>query len=232
MDSKALLEQILSSGRELAEKGQAYLEGKLDLPAEGTERDAALSNAGKGAAVAGVLAVLLGTKTGRGLTGAGLKLGTLAALGSVAYKTYQDWVQKQGGQAQPVATDAAPEALTGPAADQRSLVLLKAIIAAAKADGHIDASEQAKIEALIAKLGLDSTTAASINAEVSKPLDPKDIADLAVSPENAAEIYLVSALVVDDANTEERTYLGELARHLNIPNDLASQIEAQAKTSV
>ncbi len=230
MDTKALLEQLLNAGRDLAKEGQAYVEGKLDVPAEGAERDAALANAGKGAAVAGVLALLLGTKTGRGVTGAGLKLGTLAALGSVAYKTYQDWVQKQGGQvdAPPPATPA--EALAAPQANQKSQVLLKSIIAAAKSDGHIDASEQAKIEALIAKLGLDSATAALINAEVAKPLDPKDIAALSDSPATAAEIYLVSALVVDDANEQERAYLNQLAQHLQIPGDLALQIEAQVKS--
>ena len=230
MDTKALLEQLLNAGRDLAKEGQAYVEGKLDVPAEGAERDAALANAGKGAAVAGVLALLLGTKTGRGVTGAGLKLGTLAALGSVAYKTYQDWVQKQGGQVDAPAPATPAEALAAPQANQKSQVLLKSIIAAAKSDGHIDASEQAKIEALIAKLGLDSATAALINAEVAKPLDPKDIAALSDSPATAAEIYLVSALVVDDANEQERAYLNQLAQHLQIPGDLALQIEAQVKS--
>ncbi|WP_353737083.1 DUF533 domain-containing protein, partial [Aeromonas sp.] len=46
---------------------------------------------------------------------------------------------------------------------------------------------------MIAKLGLDSATAALINAEVAKPLDPKDIAALSDSPATAAEIYLASA---------------------------------------
>jgi uncharacterized membrane protein YebE (DUF533 family) len=231
MDAKALLEQFLSAGRELTEQGQSYVEGKLDLPAEGPERDAALSSAGKGAAIAGVLALLLGTKTGRGVTGAGLKLGTLAALGSVAYKTYQDWVQKQGGQIESTASDKSPEALTGPAAGQKSLVLLKAIIAAAKSDGHIDAAEQAKIEGLVGKLGLDSATVSLINEEVAKTLDPKDIAALSDSPATAGEIYLVSASVVDDNNEKERTYLNLLAQHLKIPGDLALQLEAQVKNA-
>jgi len=46
----------------------------------------------------------------------------------------------------------------------------------------------------------------------------------------AAEIYLVSALVVDDANEQERACLNQLAHHLQIPSDLALQIEAQVKS--
>jgi len=229
MDSKSLLEEFLSAGRQLAEKGQSYVEGKLEVPPEGPERDAALANAGKGAAVAGVLALLLGTKTGRGVTGTGLKLGSLAALGTLAYQTYQNWTQKQGGQIESPATTA--DALTGPQANERSLVLLKAIIAAAKSDGHIDETEKSKIEALVAKLGLDGATASMINEEVAKPLDPKGIAALSDSPAIGAEIYLVSALVIDDANEQERTYLTQLAQHLNIPSDLALQIEAKVKDS-
>ena len=229
METNALLEQFLSAGKEFIEQGKSYVEGKLDLPAEGPERDAALSSAGKGAAVAGVLALLLGTKTGRGVTGTGLKLGTLAALGSVAYKTYQDWVQKQGGQAEAAPPTASPVALTTPQANQKSLVLLKAIISAAKSDGHIDAAEQAKIEGLVAKLGLDGATAAIINEEVAKPLDPKAIADLSDSQATAAEIYLVSALVINDVNEQERAYLNQLAQFLNIPSDLALQFESQIK---
>jgi uncharacterized membrane protein YebE (DUF533 family) len=231
MDAKALLEQFLSAGRELAEQGQSYVEGKLDLPTEGKERDAALSSAGKGAAIAGVLALLLGTKTGRGVTGEGLKLGTLAALGSVAYKTYQDWAQKQGGQVEATASAPSPESLTGPAADQKSWVLLKAIIAAAKSDGHIDEAEKAKIEAMIGKLGLDSGTASLIKQEVAKPIDPKELAALSDSPATAAEIYLASVLIVNDENELEKNYLAQLAQHLNIPADLALQIKAQANSA-
>ncbi len=231
MDTKALLEEFLSAGKEFIEQGKTYAEGKLDIPAEGPERDAALASAGKGATAAGVLALLLMTKTGRGVTGAGLKLGTLAALGNIAYKTYQEWSQKQNGTVESAAPLTSTEALTAPQANQKSLVLLKAIIAAAKSDGHIDDAEKSKIESMVAKLGLDIATSTMINEEVAKPLDPKAIADLSDSQATAAEIYLVSALVIDDANEQERTYLNQLASNLNIPTELALQFEQQVKNA-
>ena len=231
MDTKGFIEQILNAGRELAEQGQTIAQNKLDIPAEGKEREATLSGMGKGAAIAGVLALLLGTKTGRGVTGAGLKLGTLGALGGLAYKTYQNWQRQQTGQTIPQ-TGESIESLTGPQAEQRSLALLKAMIAAAKADGHIDAAEGAKIEDLMTKLDLESATAKLIKEELSKPLDPKDIAASADTPEAAAEIYLTSLLVIGVVNENERAYLDQLADYLKIPKDLAQQMETQANQPV
>jgi uncharacterized membrane protein YebE (DUF533 family) len=231
MDTKVLIEQILNAGRELAVQGQIIAQNKLDIPTEGTEREATLSGMGKGAAIAGVLALLLGTKTGRGVTGAGLKLGTLGALGGIAYKTYQNWQSQQTEQTISQA-GASIENLTGPQAEQRSLALLKAMIAAAKADGHIDAAEGAKIEDLMTKLDLESATAKLIKEELSKPLDPKDIAASADTPEAAAEIYLTSLLVIGAVNENERAYLDQLAEYLKIPKDLAQQMETQANKPV
>jgi uncharacterized membrane protein YebE (DUF533 family) len=123
------------------------------------------------------------------------------------------------------------EGLTGTQAEHRNLTLLKAMIAAAKADGHIDAKEGAKIEGLVSKLELDAATAKLIKTELAKSLDPKDIAAAADSPAAAAEIYLTSLLVIDVDNKKERAYLDQLAEHLKIPKDLALQMEAQAKQS-
>ena len=47
------------------------------------------SGLGKGALMAGGLAALLGTGAGRRLTGGTLKLGGLAAIGGLAYQTYE-----------------------------------------------------------------------------------------------------------------------------------------------
>jgi uncharacterized membrane protein YebE (DUF533 family) len=232
MDTKGLIEQILNAGRELAGQGQAITQNKLDIPAEGPEREAALSGMGKGAAIASVLALLLGTKTGRGVTGTGLKLGTLAGLGSLAYKTYQDWQSQQTGQTLPQ-TGASMENLSGRQAEHRSLALLKAMIAAAKADGHIDSAEEAKINDLMAKSDLDTETVELVKEELSKPLDPRDIASASDNtPEAAAEIYLTSLLVIGVVNEKERAYLDQLAEHLKIPKELALKMETQASRSV
>ncbi len=84
MSVQSLLEQLLKSGT--AQYEQAKQSGDLGKYA-------------KGAAAGGVLAVLLGSRSGRSLGGKALKLGTVAALGSLAWKAYGEWQAKQGQQA-------------------------------------------------------------------------------------------------------------------------------------
>ena len=227
MNTKSLLEQLLQSGQQLAQRGFKTVEQQANVPAQGPERDAMLSGLGKGALAGGVVALLLGSKGGRSLTGGLLKYGSLAALGGLAYTTYKNWQNSQGDAATPPPGQPVGE-LQGPVADRRSLALLKAIIAAAKADGHIDAEEQQKIEAQIARFGLDNDTLTMLQKELEKPLNPSDIAAGADSPEAAAEIYLASLLVINVDNFMERAYLDELARLLGLAPDLVAQLEAEA----
>jgi uncharacterized membrane protein YebE (DUF533 family) len=228
MDTSKFLEQLLQSGREMVNQGKGLAEQKLGVPAAGSDRDAMLAGMGKGAAAAGVLAVLLGTKGGRKLGGSALKLGSLAAIGTVAYKAYQQWQSQQtttGSVQQP-----APPVgqLTGPAAEGRSRALLRALIAAAKSDGHIDTAEQAAIDAELGKMTLDTDTLHFIKAEIDRPLDAAEVAAGADSQETALEMYATSLLVIDQVNEQERAYLNQLATALKLPPTLVSLLEKQA----
>jgi uncharacterized membrane protein YebE (DUF533 family) len=226
MDVRALFDQLLQSGRELASQGQSLVEQKLNIPSEGPQRKAALSNMGTGAAIAGVTALLLGTSSGRGLTGLAVKLGGLAAVSGLAYKAFQDWQAKKGEA--PVDPGPAAHTLNGPQLDQRSLALLKAMLAAAKADGHIDENEQAKIDAYLQKLALNPEAHNFIKNELAKPLSAKEIAAGADSPAAAAEIYLTSLLAINMDNDKERQYLEELAKELKLSPELVSELLDQA----
>jgi len=227
MDVGALFDQLLQSGRELVAKGQNVIEQKLDIPDSGSQRDAAWSSMGKGAAAAGVAALLLGTRAGRGLTGLALKLGSLGAIGGLAYKTFQDWQAKQGGPTvdpgQPV-TD-----LSGSQLDNRGKALLRAMLSAAKADGHIDQTEQTKIDAYLQKLNLDPEALHFVKDEITKPLNVKEVAAGADSPAAAVEIYLTSLLAMNPDNEVEQTYLNDLARELKLPPELVAELLDQVK---
>jgi len=224
MDFQAITDQLLKSGEELAKKAQALAEEKLQIPEKGPEREKMLENLGKGAAAGTLLVTLLGTGAGRKLTSATLKLGSLAALGSVAYQAYQNWQDN---------TDEAPgthvSELSGTAAASRSLVLLKATIAAAKADGHIDAAEQVRIEQQLSALTLDRDSQEFFKTELSKPLDVKDVAAGADSPAAAAEIYLISLAVIDNKNPKEAAYLKSLASELKLSEELVAKLESGAQ---
>ncbi|MFZ1326449.1 MAG: tellurite resistance TerB family protein [Candidatus Contendobacter sp.] len=184
---------------------------------------------GKGAAMAGVAALLLGTRVGRGLTGVALKLGSLGAIGGLAYKTFQDWQAKNAG-----AAAALPElgptvnVLSGQQLEKRSLTLLKAMIAAAKADGHIDDRERSAIDGYLQKLNLDAESQRFVLEELGKPLNAKEVAAGADSSAAAAEIYLTSLLAINLDNAQERAYMEELARELKLPPELVSELLEQA----
>jgi uncharacterized membrane protein YebE (DUF533 family) len=226
MDAQQILDMLLSSGQELVNKGKAIAEEKLDLPESQAERDAIFDGVGKGAVAASAIALLLGTSVGRKLTGAGIKLGSLAAISGVAYNAFQKW---QSQQAAPVANAGTPAPeLTGAAVDQRSKVLLIAMIAAAKADGVIDDNEKALISQQLAKLNTGDT-AALLAEELAKPLDIKAVAAGADSPTTASEIYLISRAILDLDNDQERAYIDQLAKELGLAPDLVAQLESHLK---
>jgi uncharacterized membrane protein YebE (DUF533 family) len=219
MDMKNFLDQVLQSGKEMAQKGQVVAEQKLGIPAEGEQRDSMLSGMKTGAAAAGVLALLLGTQAGRRVTGAAVKVGGLAALGGMAYQMYRQW---ESGASAPAEGEAAEQAQQAAAPKASAEVLLKAMIAAAKADGHVDSSEMENIRQRMGEMALDADVNDMILTELTQPLSASDIAtlangDLAV----ATEIYLVSAAVIDAANDAEQAYLKDLRVALQLPETAA-----------
>jgi uncharacterized membrane protein YebE (DUF533 family) len=198
-----------------------------------------------GGAVGGALGLLLGSKRGRGVGGKALKYGSVAAIGALAWKVYSDYQAQQkaatsGLQPMPGATPAASAyaaapafaALPAPQIELHSQAMLKAMIAAAKSDGHMDERERELVQAEMNRLGADDGTRRWVEAELRKPIDPADVAAAASTPEMAAEIYLASVLVVDETTTMERAYLDELARRLNLAPQLKLDLERRAAEAV
>ena len=216
MNASSLIDQLLETG--LAAVQGARERGDLDKYA-------------KGAAAGGVLALLLGTRSGCRLGGSALKVGSMAALGLPAWKTYNDWKGQQ--QATPPAAAAGAPLAAPPAlpAEAHGRVLLKAMIAAAKSDGHLDARERGLVEAELNRSDADPDLRAWVTAELDGPVEPADVAAGATTPELAAEIYLASLLVVDETSTMERAYLDALARALRLDGGLRAQLEARVQAA-
>lgn len=223
MDTRTFLDQLLSTGKSLSEKGRSYTEEKMNLPEAGPERDAMLSGMTKGAMAAGVIGLLLGTKGGRALTGNLIKIGSVAAMGGLAYKTYREW------QAGNLGSTADRVEAINPAEDmseEHSRLILKAMIGAAKSDGHIDDSERASLQNFIDRFGESPDLSRFVEVELAKPLDPADIARGVPNQEVAAEVYLASLLIIDQSNFMARTYLDQLARALALPRDLVQNLSS------
>jgi len=182
-------------------------------------------------AAGGALGLLLGTKRGRSMGGSLVKYGGVAALGALAYKMYQEHQAQQGRPAAASAPGAAAptfEALPAPAQEQHARAMLKAMIAAAKSDGHLDERERGLVQGELTRLQADAEARRWVEAELARPIDPAEVAAAAQGPEMAAEMYLASLLVVDDRSTMERAYLDALARELRLDDGLKAQLEAKA----
>src|SRR5690606_18961515 len=114
--------------------------------------------------------------------------------------------------------------LSGPQLEDHSQAILRALIGAAKADGHIDERERGLIDGELAKLGTDPALVRWFDQELRKPLDPADVASAATTPEMAAEMYVASVLMVDEDSFMERAYLQELARQLRLEPGLVAEL--------
>lgn len=238
MNTTSLLDQLLKSGRSLLDAaGPAQSgAGQAGTPAAGGGLGDVLKGAlgglnsdlGKGALMGGALGLLLGSKRVRKLGGNVLAYGGMAALGAVAYRAYADWQRNKTGQP---AAAAAPQPAQLPTAETetRSRAVLKALVAAAKSDGHIEDRERELIETEIASVDNDPELRVWLDQELRRPLDPADVARAATTPELAAEMYLASVLVADDQSPMERMYLDELARQLRLDAGLKAQLETSAR---
>jgi uncharacterized membrane protein YebE (DUF533 family) len=220
VSAQSMIEQLLKSG--LSSMGGAAPRGGSDMGKYAT-----------GAAVGGVLGLLLGSKRGRSMGGTALKYGSVAALGALAFRAYNDYQARQAAAATPAAPGAparAPEfeRLPAPQIETHSRAMLKAMIAAAKSDGHLDDRERGLVEAELQRVEADPALRRWVEDELRRPVEPADVAAAAASPEMGAEIYLASVLVVDTTTTMERVYLDELARQLRLPAELKADLEARA----
>jgi uncharacterized membrane protein YebE (DUF533 family) len=248
MNTSDLLEQLLrgqaSAGQQRgasAGDGLGGLGGLLGgLLGGGGQASAGGAGASGGlGGLGGLLGGLLGGGAGGGLGGAlgggtqsrsgGANYAALASLGMMAYQAYQAWQRSQASAA-PQQIPQTADLLAGPEVEEHSHAVLRALIAAAKADGRIDETEKHLISSEIGKHTDDPQLQQWLDTEVAKPLDPAEVAESANGdPAVAAEMYLASVMLVDDQQDAERSYLDELAAALQIDPDLQVHLERQAK---
>ena len=223
MDLKSLLNQALKS--DLIKQGADAL-GKQSSNIKSSSNSSQLKTLGAGAIGGGLIGMLMGSKKSKKMAkkmGSGaLKVGGTAALGALAYKVYNDWQSKQDAQGVNETFD--------PDDNKHAKLILKAMIGAAKADGHVDEEEMARIEQALTEMGADDHVRQLVHQELHKPLDPAEIARLATSPQQASEIYLASLIVADEQNFMEKAYLQELAKQLNLSPEVTYQLEAQLQS--
>lgn len=185
-----------------------------------------------GAVLGGLSGLLLGTKTGRELAGDAAKLGAAALIGGLAYKAYQNYKSGQplistGGPvpAAPAGSGFEPQAMS----NDTAVRLIRAMIAAAAADGRIDERESEKILAAFRQSGADKEAEVFLRREIASPASPAALAADVRSETEALEVYTSARIAIDVDTDAERNFLADLATRLQIDSALAAQIDAAAR---
>jgi uncharacterized membrane protein YebE (DUF533 family) len=191
-----------------------------------------------GAALGGLGALLLGTRAGRSLASTAVRLGGLALIGGLAYKALQNYQQGKpilpGKAEQPPALAAAPDGSgfePGAVSDEAAQRYIRTMIAAAAADGRIDAAEQRKILGSLRQAGLADAAQQFLAAEIGNPATPAELASGVTSSEEAVQVYTAARIAIDLDSNEEHVFLSELAAALGIDEELAAQVDATARAT-
>lgn len=112
----------------------------------------------------------------------------------------------------PLPTDSASTT----ASHEESLLLIRAMIAAANADHAVDDAERAAILEKIAARGLGAEERRFIEQELGHPLDLRALASQVKSPAMAEQVYAASVLALEVDSDAERNYLQRLASALKL----------------
>ena len=159
----------------------------------------------------GAMSGLLGMLGGGGGAGGGALSGLL---GSV-----------MGGGSDAPAAAPAPAPAQQAAANDQAVLMIRAMVNAAKSDGRIDQTEQ---ENIISKLGSDVSEAEVnfLKQEFAAPLDVESFAR-SVPKGLEQQIYAMSLTSIELDSQNEAQYLGQLAQGLGISPQICNQIHEQ-----
>ena len=208
-----------------------------------------------------------GGRRGGPASGLGGKLG-LAALGYLAYRTYQESQQGRerdarrpeeagrsgggplgglldaftgGGQTgksagsspslaerignalSPQQSEPAPEELG--ISDNKALLLIRGMIAAANSDGQISPDERGRIIAKLDEAGADSDDRRLIEKELQNPKPLDELLREVRDQETAEQFYLASRAAVGATNEVQKSYLSYLRQRLKLPEDTVAEVE-------
>ena len=228
-----ILGQVLGGGGQGQVQGQGGglgdVLGGLMGKAGGMVGDASAAVKSGNPLAVGGLAALAGALLGGGgdaVKGA-LGGGLLAVLGGLAMNVLKN--QASAGQAQPLG--AAPLGLRAPQSaseeavlEERALVLIRAMVSAAKADGQIDAAERGRIAGQVKESGAGAEALDFLMVEMQRPQDLAGLVAQVRGPEEAVEVYAASLLAIEVDTAAERDYLARLAGSLGLDAGVVGEV--------
>jgi len=122
--------------------------------------------------------------------------------------------------------------LEAPENSTDALRVVRAMIAASRADGTIDVAEREKIFAKVGESGLSQAEHDEVMRLLGQPADLEAIVDGVDSKELATEIYAASLMAVSPANRAERAWLDMLAARLGLEGELTLELDRSVEALV
>ena len=230
LGTAALLRGGLASKAGLAGLGymayRAYQDGKAKRaadeaaaagrPRDPAQRDAAPSGPAESGGLAGTIGTIFDSLTGgqmasrRGQPGRGDEI-----------ESYFD-----PGPPEPGAADAVPRPPEAARIDDgRALLLIRAMIAAANADGHISPEERRRIIAQLDEAGADAEDHRLIEQELSDPKPLDALLGQVEDHDTAQQFYAASRAAMDGQTPTQTAYLDYLRNRLNLPPEETTEID-------
>lgn len=210
MDLNSILNQVLDVTKNSASKLET-----------GNQTIDSITKVGGGAALGGILSMILGRSGGASLA----KLGSLAVLGNLAYQAYQNY-QKSQQNSQPSISENAFDVLNSSSHVDAGELILRTMIAAAAADGEITEDEK---QTIANEAGNNPELAQWLEQEIQNPISINEIACLVGNDTAlASNVYLAARLVSKDLSRKEIIFLADLAQALGLDDALVEQLEKQA----
>jgi uncharacterized membrane protein YebE (DUF533 family) len=109
------------------------------------------------------------------------------------------------------------------------LLYLRTMVAAAVADGQLDARERRRITEAMVEAGIDPEASRWLEREMAAPADVEELAAAATTPEKAAQVYTAARIVLDPDTVQEREFLRLLAEELDLDPNLRRRIDDAAE---
>ena len=194
----------------------------------------------------------IGRRLSRGFGRGAVGMGGAALLGGLAWAAFEHFSNRQNPQTSvPAGTPPPPPLARGTATPppppgaaapppppsapppppgitaEAALTLVRAMIAAAKADGEIDRDEMQRIVERLEQAGASQEERAFVLAEVAKPLDIDALVAQVAPPVTGADVYAASLLAIEVDTAEEIAYLRRLAERLALDRDTVRQLHEQ-----
>jgi uncharacterized membrane protein YebE (DUF533 family) len=188
-----------------------------------------------GAVIGGLGSLVVGNKPGRRINADAARLGGLELIGAIAYNAYAGYKQgRNASQNQPSPAGPAPKG-SGfePEAQSQDAALLyvRAMIAAAAADGQVDRAEQQTIVGGLERLGLGQHATQFLQQEFDSPQSIEDLVQATGGvPAVALQTYTAARLAIEPDTRDEQAFLQGLARGFGIDAGLAAHIDAQTSS--